>query len=275
MLGVVVGDVLGSVYERGRYLARSSELPPLGARFTDDTVFTLAVAESMLDDKSVATCFRQWGRRHAHVGASRRFTQWLSSDTATAYQGDTNGALMRVSPAIVLAATLADAQRQAEAVTAVTHDHPRALESVRAYCNALWAALGGASKDDVLEALVLPDDEGQPLDALHAAGGFRMKAAQTLADVRECLREADDFEQTMRNAIYIGGDVDTVCAVAGALAECLWGVPRTFAMTALRVLPTDGVQLLQRQYQVMTTIQPTTVRDLGWRQSASYLKATS
>lgn len=251
MLGALVGDVLGSVYERGKHLPRNTALPGPGARFTDDTVFTMATAEAVLMQRPVDQAFRRWGALYPEVGASKRFAAWLASSQPQPYQGDTNGALMRVSPAIALATSLDEAQAQAAAVTAVTHDHPRALAAVAAYAKALWAALHGGSKADVGALMRLDNDAGRTLDELHAAGAFRMKADQTLADVRECLLGANSFEDAMRNCVYCGGDVDTLCAVAGAIAEPLWGIPDRYVSSTLRVLSPQMVPLLQALYHLL------------------------
>lgn len=251
MLGAVVGDVLGSVYEGGKRLSRDCALPAPGSRFTDDSVFTMATAEAMLLNRPVVEAFRAWGERHAAVGASKKFSAWLASAEPRPYQGDTNGALMRVSPAIALAETLEQAHARARAVTEVTHDHPRALAAVAAYTEALWAAMHGQGRNAVCARMVLNDDAGSSLDELHQAAAFRMKADQTLADVRECLRAADSFEAVMRNCLYCGGDVDTLCAVAGTLAEPLWGIPHSYVAVTLTALTDDMIRLLQVQYHLL------------------------
>ena len=40
-----------------------------------------------------------------------------------------------------------------------------------------------------------------------------------------CFLESTDFEDCMRNCISIGGDSDTIAAIAGGLAEAYYGVP--------------------------------------------------
>ena len=45
MLGALVGDIIGSVYEFRNTKSTDFELFPKGSRFTDDSVMTLAVAK--------------------------------------------------------------------------------------------------------------------------------------------------------------------------------------------------------------------------------------
>jgi type I restriction enzyme M protein len=55
----------------------------------------------------------------------------------------------------------------------------------------------------------------------------------------ECFLEADSYESTLRNVMYIGGDTDTLCAIAGAVAEAFWGVPEDITELASRFIPDD------------------------------------
>jgi ADP-ribosyl-[dinitrogen reductase] hydrolase len=256
MLGAVVGDAIGSVYERHKWLPRTSPLITPGMRFTDDTLFTLAVADALLARHPICDSFRRWGAKYPVVGASQQFSDWLCTPLAPAYQGDTNGSLMRVSPAVALARDQSQALRQAREVTEVSHDHPRALAAVDAYAHALWAAIAGAPLQLVLDAMRVADDSGPDLEELHAAGEFRMKADQTLWDVRQCLQDAHSFESVMRNCIYCGGDVDTLCAVAGALAEPLWGIPDHLVERATAALPKELHDVLVAEYSALAKLRP-------------------
>lgn len=48
--------------------------------------------------------------------------------------------------------------------------------------------------------------------------------------------ESGSFEDTIRNAISIGGDSDTLAAIAGAVAEAFYGIPEDLKATALSFL---------------------------------------
>lgn len=254
MLGAMVGDVLGSVYERRKHLPRDSPLMGEGCRFTDDSVFTAATASALLQRRPVVETFRQWGARYPGAGASCTFSAWLAMADPAPYGGITNGALMRVSPAIALASSQAQALAQAQAVTAVTHDHPSALRAVELYAKALWAALGGATPAQTCAVLADGGVAARDVEAIHRAGLFRMRADQTLSDVLSCLRVASSFEGLMRECIHCGGDVDTLCAVAGPLAEALWGIPRPLVGATLERLPVDIRAVLAAEYAALDAL---------------------
>ncbi len=67
MLGAIAGDIIGSVYE-GKVAWQSARTPhfkPLfhpKARFTDDTVLTIAVAESILHGGDLVDLFKDYAR---------------------------------------------------------------------------------------------------------------------------------------------------------------------------------------------------------------------
>ena len=55
----------------------------------------------------------------------------------------------------------------------------------------------------------------------------------------EAFLEADSFEDAIRNAISIGGDSDTIAAMAGSIAEAYYGIPEAFIQKADAYLDDD------------------------------------
>ena len=60
-----------------------------------------------------------------------------------------------------------------------------------------------------------------------------------------CFLNADSFEDTLRNAISIGGDSDTIAAIAGGIAEAYFGIPEYMIEMAKRYLDDDLVLLAE------------------------------
>ena len=54
-----------------------------------------------------------------------------------------------------------------------------------------------------------------------------------------CALDATDYEDTVRNAVWLGGDSDTIACIAGGLAEVLFGVPAAIAGRARSHLTPD------------------------------------
>ena len=156
MLGAIIGDIVGSVYEHDNY--RAKDFWPLfhsGARFTDDTVCTIAVADTLLHNKPPAETIREWGRRYwKNGGWGMHFAQWLSAEELLpAYNSYGNGAAMRVSPAGFLAKTAAEAVRFSNSVTEVTHNHPEGMKGGAATATAIFLARGGESAAKIRSAI--------------------------------------------------------------------------------------------------------------------------
>lgn len=256
MLGAVIGDIIGSVYEGGQSGDRNFQLFDTGATVTDDSVCTIAVAEAVLTDTSVVPLLKKWGKEFINAGYGRDFRNWLSSQSDAPYGSYGNGALMRVSAAIALSSSLEQARERARSVTEVTHDHPVALESVDIYACALWHAIKGAPVGDVIALLERRGVRSHEVATAHRLREFHSRADDTLADVLSCLRAADSFESLMRECVYHGGDTDTICAIAGPLAEALWGLPQGIVDPAWPLIPESMQNILMDQYEALAVTHP-------------------
>ena len=65
----------------------------------------------------------------------------------------------------------------------------------------------------------------------------------TVPQAFRCFYEATDFEDTIRNAISIGGDSDTVAAIAGSIAEAYYGIPENIKDN-LKLCTNEELQLI-------------------------------
>ena len=173
MLGAIVGDVIGSAYEASPIKQIDFQLFPPGARFTDDTVLTVATAEALLGDGDYAAAYRRYGRAYPNAGYGGSFYRWLFSEGAGPYGSWGNGAAMRVSPVGFaldsVDAVLAEAARSA----AVTHDHPEGIKGAQATALAVFLARAGTSKA-MIKAEIQDGfgyDLNRPLDAIRP--GYR------------------------------------------------------------------------------------------------------
>ena len=68
MIGAIIGDIVGSVYEFDNYRAKDFQ-PFFHPKefFTDDTVCTVAVADALLHNRPPAIALKDWGRRYWHI----------------------------------------------------------------------------------------------------------------------------------------------------------------------------------------------------------------
>lgn len=252
MLGSIIGDIAGSVYEFNNY--RAKDFTPFlhtEAAFTDDTVCTIAIADALLYDKCPARTLKEWGERYwSNGGWGRSFALWLGSDTLEPYGSYGNGAAMRVAPAGLLATSLQEAQALSAKVTEVTHNHPEGIRGAAATASAVYMARNGSTSDKIREYVtdVFGYDLSRSVDDIRPAYVFNETCQQTVPEALTCALEASSFEDAIRNAISIGGDSDTVAAIAGGVAEAMFGIPDDIANEVWPKLPLDMRQVLTRLY---------------------------
>ena len=146
-----------------------------------------------------------------------------------------NGSLMRTTPAAIWfsrfghEATMDAARR----ISALTHGDPSAGEGCAIFHELMRVALdGGDPLAAIPSALELVADEHRerwatvlapdwtPADATESNGAVW----PTLGQAVWALRHGRDFAEVMRLVIDLGGDTDTVAAVAGGLAGAVFGM---------------------------------------------------
>jgi ADP-ribosylglycohydrolase len=242
MLGAIAGDVIGSVYEASPVKRTDFELFPPGARFTDDSVLTVATADALLGDGDYAAAYRRYGRAYPNAGYGGSFHAWLFSADAGPYNSWGNGAAMRVSPVGFaldsVDAVLAEAARSA----AVTHDHPEGIKGAQATALAVFLARSGAGKPMIRSEVQgrFGYELGQRLDAIRPGYRFDISCRGSVPESLIACLESQDFEGALRNAVSLGGDADTMACIAGGVAQALYGtVPGPIAMEVRARLP-DG-----------------------------------
>jgi ADP-ribosylglycohydrolase len=243
MLGAIIGDIVGSVYEFRNY--RAKDFDPLfhpKAFFTDDTVCTVAVADALVNRRHPAEALRAWGHRYWDNGGwGMRFAEWIADDTMGPYGSFGNGAAMRVSPAGLLARTLEEAIALSDRVTEVTHNHPEGLRGGAATAVAIYLARTGTHAANIRARIsdTFGYDLSLTVDEIRPNYRYNERSQDTVPQALTCALEATDFEDAIRNAISIGGDSDTIAAIAGGVAEAMFGIGEDLAAQGWRYLPND------------------------------------
>ena len=243
MLGTIIGDIVGSVYEFKNH--RAKNFRPLfhpEARYTDDTVCTIAVADALANGANPQEKLQHWCRRYADNGGwGQRFALWIFEDPPQPYGSWGNGAAMRIAPVGMLAETEDQAIEWADTVTNLTHNHPEAVDSARAVALAIhWARLKvPASEISRRIEQRFGYDLGKTPDQIRPDYVRSERASQSVPQAMACALQADGFEDAIRNAVSIGGDSDTIAAIAGGIAEALFGLPDDIAARGWAYLPPD------------------------------------
>ena len=235
MLGALVGDIVGSVYEWRNRKEKDFPLLQPDSRMTDDSVMTGAVASAVLmgslDDlprfqENLIGEMQRLGRRYPGLGYGPRFEGWILSENPKPYGSLGNGSGMRVSPVAWAAESLEACQALARASAEVTHNHPDGIAGALTVAGAVYLARTGEGKDAIRDYVTGFYPLNFTLDQIRPDYQFDVSCAGSVPQAMEAFLEAQGFEDAIRNAVSIGGDSDTIACMAGAVAAAFYGVPR-------------------------------------------------
>ncbi len=235
MLGAIIGDINGSVFEIQPIKSKEFSLYPLGCGVTDDSIMTIAVANACtiagIDDElsfknEVVRQMKEFGRKYYYVAYGRGFAEWLVNETNEPYNSFGNGSAMRVSSIGWCANSLDEAEKVAKWSAEVTHNHPEGIKGAQAVAAAIYMARTGKTKDNIKEYI---NEKYYNLDfsidEIRADYKFEVSCQKSVPQAIQCFLEAVDFEDSIRNAVSLGGDADTQAAIAGSITEAFFGIP--------------------------------------------------
>jgi len=249
MIGAIAGDIIGSVYEWQNI--KWTEFPlfhPL-ARFTDDTVLTVAVAEHLLDGPPLAATLKRYYRAYPRAGYGGLFHRWAQSEDLGPYHSFGNGSAMRVSPVGFAARSLEEALDGARRTAEVTHDHPEGIKGAQAVAAAIYLARTGSGKDEIRGFVTetFGYDLSVPLDEIRPGYAFDVTCRGSVPQAIRAFLESDDFEDAVRKAISLGRDSDTIACMAGGIAQAYHGcVPEAIAGRVFEILDGPLAEVVRR-----------------------------
>ena len=223
MIGAIVGDIAGSVYEFDNIKTKDfvlfADYNGHSCGFTDDTVMTMAVALALVAAKDdwtklpgfVDTAMHELGTRYPDAGYGERFGMWIFLDGHEPYNSFGNSAAMRVSPVAYAAKDISEVKYLSRLVTEITHNHPEGLKGAEAAAVCTWMALHGYSKQKILDCVSDQYyDISFSLDEIRPTYSFNETCQNTVPQAIVAFRESVDFEDAIKNAISLGGDSDTL-----------------------------------------------------------------
>ena len=255
MLGAIVGDIVGSVYEWSNIKTKDFPLFREDCFFTDDTVMTCAVAEAIMNGgqkNNFIDAMKKYGRMYPDAGYGARFNTWIQNNDCSPYNSFGNGSAMRVSPCAWVmdcgfyarTGTWPSSRNLARISAEVTHNHPEGVKGAMATSDAIFLCryyFGGYCgdyeqpiNDDPAECKrrireYIEKEYGynlsQSLDDIRPTYHFNETCQDTVPQAIIAFLESTDFEDAIRNAISLGGDSDTLAAITGSIAEAAYGIP--------------------------------------------------
>ena len=253
MLGAIIGDIVGSVYEWHPIKTKDFPFFADNCCFTDDSVCTIAVADILLHDFPPAETLQKWCQRYPGRGYGGYFSLWIHADPPEPYDSYGNGAAMRVSAAAFLNRDdLAAALAAADKVTEITHNHPEGMKGARATTHAIWLAFHGEDPADIRQVITTEYsyDLTKTLDEIRPDYAFDVTCQGTVPQAITCALESSSYEDAVRNAISLGGDADTLAAIAGAIAEVMHGIPDEIKREAADRYLTEAPDMIEVLHKV-------------------------
>ena len=153
---------------------------------------------------------------------------------------------MRVSPCAFFYPHDRDMALEAARLSAVcTHDHPEGVKGAQAIADCIWQALNGASKEQIRD--LVTENYGYNLamdcDSIRKTNHFDETCQVTVPQAIVCFLESHSFENSIRLAVSIGGDSDTIAAMTGGIAEAFYSIPDELAAKALGFLPKEFIDI--------------------------------
>lgn len=243
MLGAIAGDISGSIYEHHNVKEKLPEnmLCTPYCTFTDDSVLTCAVAVGMIRGikdlpdqwytfsanrrsvrESIRDSMKEYGKKYISAGYNEDFMRWLADPNSRPYHSRGNDSAMRVSFAGWIAKSLEEAEILAELSAEITHTHPEGIKGAKAVAGAIYTLKKGGSKDDVREYVSKYYSLDFTLDEIREDYKYDSSCEGSVPQAVMAFLEGESFADVLANAVSIGGDSNTICAVAGSIAEVIY-----------------------------------------------------
>ena len=241
MLGAIIGDIVGSIYEWDNIKTKEFPLFKETCFFTDDTVMTIAIAEGLMNggsEENFIEAMKKYVRLYPDAGYGGNFNYWIFSDSISPYNSFGNGSAMRVSPVAWFFDNLEDVEKYAEISSSVTHNHPEGIKGAQATAACIFLARSGKSKDEIKSYIESKYgyNLNRSLNEVREIYYFNETCQETVPEAIIAFLESTDFEDAIRNAISLGGDSDTLAAICGSIAEGAYGIPKEVKYIALSKL---------------------------------------
>lgn len=266
MLGAIIGDIVGSIYEFDNIKTKDFPFFEGIMEYTDDSILTIATAHWLLRGGNVGDYYLQYANDYPYPmgGYGSMFVQWVNKANrgiVQPYNSCGNGSAMRVAPVGWAFDDETDILAKAKESAACTHNHSEGVKGAQATALCIFLARKGATCSEIQARierdfgydLSLSVDEIRPryswqgLDGTVSGGTCQGSVPQAIA----CAIQATSYEDAIRNAISIGGDSDTIGCIAGAIAEALFGIPEDIRKKGMSFLPAtlqDIVTTFENKY---------------------------
>lgn len=266
MIGAIIGDIVGSRFEFDNYRKTDFELFTLESDYTDDTVTTIATAHwlIMAGEKGItsggryADTLKDWCLKYPNESYGANFGRWIASPEVIPkpYNSFGNGAAMRISPVGDYFTPLDDALYYSDMATEVTHNHPEGMKGARAVVHAMNLAQHGATKAEIKSEIekVYKYNLSESCADIRAVNEFDETCQVTVPQAIIAFLESRDFESSIRLAVSLGGDSDTIAAITGGISEVFYrDISHDLIREVMIRLPEEMKDILTSFYAILAS----------------------
>ena len=255
MLGAIIGDTVGSVYEFNNIKTTKFPLFDPRCNYTDDSVMTMAVADWLLTDPqhgmdTLETSFLNFAQKYPCPmgGYGPGFYRWLFEPETFVegkrhpYHSFGNGAAMRCSANGWMFDTLEETERVAGLSAAITHSHPEGIKGAQSTAAAIFMARNGKSKEEIRDYISTKYgyNLNRTCDEIRAVYDWDSSCQGTVPEAMVAFMDSTDFESALRLAVSLGGDSDTLACITGGIAEAFYkNIPDSIALKIWELIPED------------------------------------
>lgn len=259
LYGAPLGDIIGVPFEFDRNRPQSKDSFPLFCKdsyFSDDTVTTIAIADAIMASRNaknnhslyylLVRSLQHWCRKYPYSGYGTKFCDWIFQKDPKPYGSSGNGAAMRVSAAGWACDNIYDTRECARMTAQVTHNHKEGIKGAMATACAIFLARRGQSKLNIRSYIETEFGYNlhRTIDGMRPYYRHTEKIWETVPEAIIAFLESHDFEDTIRNTVWLGGDVDTLGAIAGSIAEAYYGIPDNLIQECRKRLPNEMVDVI-------------------------------
>lgn len=239
MIGAIAGDIIGSIYEFNNIKKKDFRLFSKKCFFTDDSVLTIALAESIMEDVPYVKNLKTYCHRYPRAGYGDSFQAWAISKNSKPYNSWGNGAAMRISPVGFVYNDLDTVLKKAEEFTAITHSHPEGIKGGQATAAAIFLARTGKTKQEIKEFIEkkFHYDLSKHVDEIRPYYTFDESSQGTVPQAIRAFIDSKGFVDAIRIAISLGGDSDTLACITGGIAQAFYQkVPESVQSKVYQIL---------------------------------------
>lgn len=263
MLGAIIGDIIGSPYEFDEYNIKTTDFPLFSeeSEITDDTIMTLAVAQGLMNGKKdpqktydeITKCMQKLGNEYPYMSYGCNFQSWLCSDNPKPYNSYGNSSAMRVSSVAWFFDNLDDVEKFAEISALPTHNHLEGVKGAQAVASTIFLARNGKTKSEIKNYIVKKYnyDLSKTCNEIRPNYHHVESCQETVPQAITAFLEGNDFEEVIRLTVSLGGDSDTLTAIAGSIAEAYYPIPEDIKKIALKFLDDDLIKIYNQFQKLM------------------------